>query len=138
MKNELTFTRNNENILATRLAELEENLNHSVTDLNYSFFVLEKIATGHTNLKITRTAKEFTEKQNLAQDDLDYLNSCILFLKNQLEKAPSYNTLTQSEISERINQLATDIEVYVEVQIGVQKAYFKFASTYFQDIAKAA
>ncbi len=138
MKNVLAFTKNNEHILANQLDRLEEKLNSSVADLNYSFFVLNKIASAYTNLKITRAAQKFTEKQVLAQDELDYLNSCILFLKRQLIKVPSYNTLTASEISERTQQLSTDIDTYIEVQVGVQKAYFQFANKYFNAIAKAA
>lgn len=138
MKNVLTFTKNNENILSTQLNELEENLNNTITDLNYSFFVLDRIAAEHTDFKIIRAAKKFTEKQVLAQDELDYLNSCIVFLKRQLTKVPAYHTLTETEIAEQMNQLAADVNAFVEKQITMQKYYFQFADKYFQDIAIAA
>lgn len=138
MKNVLTFTKNNEHILSTQLEQLEENLNNSVADINYSLFVIDKIAAEYTNQKITRTAEEFRGKQTLAQDELDYLNSCINFLKRQLDKAPSSHTMTRVEISEKVNRLTTDIDAFIEIQIGEQNAYFLFANEYFHAIARAA
>ncbi len=138
MNNALTFTKNDDSLLKSKLEALEENLNTSIADINYSFFVLEKIINESNNLKIKRNARKFMDKQILAQDELDYLNSCIVFLKRQIDKTLSFHTLNREEISARINQLTNDIEVFIEVQIVNQKAYFEFANKHLKAITTAA
>lgn len=131
MKNSLTFITDSHSVSAALLNQLETALTTAVTDTNYYQFVLTAIAKKHFNPAIQAEAARFASKQTRMQDDLDYLNSCISFLRLQMDKAPNFSTLSETEILERAKALKNDVWAFIEIQENIQRACFRFTNQYF-------
>lgn len=133
MTNSIMFIRNNDSFTTEDLDNLAANLNASGVEINYYFSVLKTITEKHHDLKVRNEAKKYLAKEQSIQDDLDFLNSCILFLRRQLNQPASPNTLTAEQIRERKIGLAEDITVFIEVNQAIQRACLRFTNDYFHN-----
>ena len=131
MKNTLTFTRNQDTL--TILSNLNNKLNDVTTDLSYDAFALTTIAEKHTDATVSTDAKRLLAKQIDINDELVYLNSCIVFLKHQIEKKESYSTLTTEEINGQIKQLIIDIQEFYSLRQTLQNVCFRFVNKHSQN-----
>lgn len=131
MTNTLTFIKDPNSISTTALDNLAADLNASGADISYFFFVLEAIAKKHHSLKVRIEAKRYLTQQDTIEDNLDYLNNCINFLKKELQKAKKHRTLNQAELSERGKSLTDDIYIFIELNNTIKKACFRFTNDYF-------
>ena len=131
MTNTLTFIKHPNSISITGLDNLAADLNASAADISYFFFVLGAIAKKHHSLKVRIEAKRYLTQQDTIEDNLDYLNNCIVFLKKELKKASAYRALNKAELSERGKSLTEDINIFIELNNAIKKACFRFANDYF-------
>lgn len=132
MTNTLTFTKHPNSISITALDNLAADLNASATEIDYYFFALSAIAKRHHDLKTRTDAKRFLAKQDLIQDDFEYLTNCIDFLQVQLQRTPTGRTLNQAALIERKASLANDISIFIEMNNTIKKACTRFTNDYFQ------
>lgn len=131
MMNSLTFIKYPNSITTTALDNLAADLSASATAISYYFFVLGVIAKRHHSLKVRTEAKQYLTQQDIKQDNFEYLNSCIIFLKKELQKTPAYRVLNQVELSERGKSLTDDICIFIELNNTITKACFRFTNDYF-------
>ncbi len=132
MTNTLIFTKKTSPNSITVLDNLAADLNASATDIKYYFFVLSAIVKRHYDLKTRTDAKRYLAKQEMIQDDFDYLSNCIEFLRRQLQETPSNRTLNQAELIERKRSLANDIFIFIQMNNTIKKACIRFTNDYFQ------
>lgn len=133
MTNSLMFIRNKDSFSTEDLNNLAANLNASGVEINYYFSVLKTIAEKHHAVKVRNEAKIYLTKEQNIQDDLDFLNSCIFFLRRQLNQPAGSNTLSAEQIKERKMGLAEDIAVFIEINQSIQRACLRFTNDYFHN-----
>lgn len=131
MTNTLTFIKNPNSISTTALDNLAADLNASAADISYFFFVLGAIAKKHHSLKVRIEAKRYLTQQETIEDNAEYLNNCVAFLKKELQKAKVSRMLSKAELSERGKSLTDDICVFIELNNTIKKACFRFTNDYF-------
>lgn len=130
MTNVIKLTKNDGNPIQEELDNLAATLNASGMEMNYYFSALENIAMKHHNTSVRIEAKKYLFKKQDLQDDLEFMNNCIFFLRRQLKKTAISN-LTPAQIIERKVGLSEDINVFVEINRNIQLACLRFTNEYF-------
>ncbi|MEM1119161.1 MAG: hypothetical protein AAGJ18_01850 [Bacteroidota bacterium] len=126
MKNAFTFAKNDNTIQV--LANLDAKLNDVTADSSYSVFLMNKIISERLDTVATATAKQLLAKQQELKDELDYLNSCLVFLYQQHNKQTSLSSLTEGEINTQMEELTRSVQQFLSLRHTYQNVCLRFVS----------
>ncbi len=127
----LTFVRNEERITPLALDYIGDALSYSKEDVELYFFMLAVISEKHPDIEIRNQAFKYLIKQDKLQHILNNLIARHQLLLTKSKKEFVSN-IAQDEITEEIQQLEQELDIFNELHFRVKRTHIRFAKEYFK------
>ena len=128
----LTFTLNKKIIILINLNKLVMALEYAKEDIDLYFFILANISKKHVVTVTRNQAFKFLVKQDKLRSILNDLIARHRLLINKTKKSIIFTNKDQQEITQIIQQLEQESDIFNELHFKVKRTYIRFTNEHFQ------
>lgn len=132
MTSNLTFILNEERATPLALENLGSTLSYSKEDVELYFFMLAVISDRHPEIEKRNEAFNYLIKQDKLQHILDDLITRHQLLVTTSNAAFISDETKLAEISQAIQQLEQELDIFNELHFKVKRTYIRFTKEHFQ------